>query len=329
MSIRHALTLTRVPRCNRAFAVLLLLSWALLLVLSPASPATAQAPGKPISSPILAQSVFDPAGRAGPIQKKVRLEMEDGSVITGTVIDSSDTTYTIQTTTMGTVTVERSRIIDTEWLEEKQMKAKLRGRPGEDPDYNSLLFMPTPETLPVGDYYYRNFELLFNNFGATIADGISVSAAAAFPVTGDLLLFSFGGKVRILSRDEAGVGLALAGSSFFADNESAQTLTGIVGIGDRRRSLNVAVNYAFASGDNGVFWMVGGDFQVGRGFKLLAEYANSENSLFADDDFNGLINVGFRAFWRRVSFTLTGFRPLEETGGSFIAFPMASFSAHF
>jgi hypothetical protein len=38
--------------------------------------------------------------------------------------------------------------------------------------------------------------------------------------------------------------------------------------------------------------------------------------------------VGFRLFWENVSFTLTGFRPLEETG-EFIAFPLAMFSAHF
>ena len=47
-----------------------------------------------------------------------------------------------------------------------------------------------------------------------------------------------------------------------------------------------------------------------------------------DDDFEGMINFGFRLFGDQWSFSLTGLRPLREAGDLFVV-PLIQFSYHF
>lgn len=260
-----------------------------------------------------------------PVPAEVKLA--DGTVMRGYIVLETTSYIIIETTILGRMQINRSRIQSIAYdvdLEEPPRADGWR----DDPDYNSLLLVPTAETLPQGDLYYRNFELLFNNFGFGITDFFNVSAMAAFPVTSELRIFSVGAKLRILSHAKSPVALAASVSGWFVDDESLGTFSGIATLGNRQRSLTAAVNYGFAGGDDEFFFLVGGDIQVATGFKLLAEYGNSESAISDENDFKGIINIGFRVFWEKVSFTFAGFRPLEEAG-SFIAFPIAMFSAHF
>ena len=52
------------------------------------------------------------------------------------------------------------------------------------------------------------------------------------------------------------------------------------------------------------------------------------SSDFIDDDFNGLLNLGFRLFGEGWSFSFTGIRPLDSTG-DLMLIPMVQFSFHF
>ena len=90
----------------------------------------------------------------------------------------------------------------------------------------------------------------------------------------------------------------------------------------------MAIGGNFSGSSSHGLIMVGGDYQVSARVKLVAEFGNSTSALFEEDDFNGLMNVGFRFFGDSMSFTLTGFRPLEESGGLFL-FPLAVFSINF
>ncbi|MEZ4649605.1 MAG: hypothetical protein R3E97_12645 [Candidatus Eisenbacteria bacterium] len=197
-----------------------------------------------------------------------------------------------------------------------------------DPDYNSLLLVPTSETLPVGDSYYRNFELLFNNAGFSLTDDVNLSFMAAFPVTSDFTVFGAGAKFRIVRRDEVGIGLALAGSINVAGSETVGALSAITSIGDKKQSMSLAFNVGMANGEAATFILAGLDAQFAPRAKLLAEYGNSTEHHF-DDGFYGIVNVGIRVFWDSTSFTITGLRPLASDLESFIAFPLVSFSAHF
>lgn len=258
----------------------------------------------------------------GPVAELI---LVDGSTVRGRILSETDSFILIDSPSLGRVQIDRQRI--------RAVTYDVEGPPEtrgwrDDPDGNSLLLTPTARTLPKGSAYYRNFLLLFNNLGIAPTDYVNLSVMMAFPVTSDVRILSLGAKLRLLSPDEVGVAVAVAASAWFVDEERASTVGGIVTAGNRRRGLTAAVNRGFADGDGETFVFVGGDLQIGPGIKLLAEYGNSGSALTDDNDFKGIINVGFRLFWEETSFTLTGFRPLEEDG-DFLAFPLAMFSAHF
>ena len=86
-----------------------------------------------------------------------------------------------------------------------------------DPDYNTIMFCPTPSTLEQGDWYFRDFELLVLNFGYGLTDNLDLSFGTLFPVTGDIELITLGAKLEILDRDTEGLGLALTGGGFILE----------------------------------------------------------------------------------------------------------------
>ncbi len=262
-------------------------------------------------------------GQDAPAGPLAELVLVDGTTVRGRIVSETDASIVIESPSLGRVEIDRERIRTVTYDVDAPAATAWR----DDPDGNSLLLVPTARTLPKGDVYYRNFLLLFNNLGYAVTDYVNLSVMAAFPVTSDVRILSLGAKVRLTPEGSA-VALAASASAWFADDEGVGTFGGIVTVGNLRRSATAAVHYASADGDGEAFFLLGGDVQVGTGFKLLAEYGNSESAIGDDNDFKGIINVGFRLFWEETSFTLTGFRPLEEEG-DFLAFPLAMFSAHF
>lgn len=253
------------------------------------------------------------------------ITLADGSVLRGEVVSQSDSTIVIESPALGRITVSRDdvRLV-------RSMATSPNGKDGwrDDPDYNSLVFVPTSETLQSGDAYYRNFELLFNNVGYAPTDDVNFSMMAAFPITKDVRIAGGGVKVRLVSRDEHGVGVAVAGGYVQADETGLGSITAAASVGDRRTSLTLAGGYTTSEGEGHGVVMGGIDHQISRGMKLVVEYGNSTEALLEDESFIGIINVGIRAFWESTSFTLTGLRPLQG-GGDLFAIPVASFSAHF
>lgn len=268
-----------------------------------------------------------PSASEGSSPVRVEVTLADGSVVSGTIVSESASVIVLDTS-VGRLEIDRARVRSIVYGEESSARTLRPGGWRDDPDYNSLILTPTSETLPKGDVYYRNFELLFNNFGYAVTDDFNISAMGAFPVTSDLRLVSIGAKYRLVSRETAGIGVAASGSAWLVDDETLATLSAVASFGDRRRSVTLAANYGIGEENSEFFFFVGGDVQVGAGFKLLVEYGNSGDAL-TEDDFNGVLNLGFRLFWEKASFSLSGFRPLEDTDDDFIAFPLAMFSAHF
>ncbi len=201
-----------------------------------------------------------------------------------------------------------------------------------DPDYNSLMFCPTPATLEKGDFYFRNFELYILNFGWGVSEFTSLSFMTHFPI---FSLFDFGSvgiKQRILDREKYPIGVALAGSyTFLTDEVDRGLFTGslILGLGDKERSLNLALNQTSQKDNDPEFtFVLGGDWRASRRTKFLVEYMNATDFLFDDDeDFNGFLNLGVRFFGNDWSFSFTGIRPMMDTD-NFVFWPMIMFSYH-
>lgn len=293
------------------------LPWALLLLLCVLVPAMTAI------DPALAQD----QAAADSLQVD-ELELIDGSVIRGRIESIGARTIVISTRHAGRLTIERTNVREIRRSADGVAPAT---RLVTDPDYNTVMLAPTAETLDAGDVYFRNFELFFINVGYAPSDAIDLSAGTLIPVSGDFVLGTLGAKVRLLSREKAPVGLALTASVLYVDDEAFVTVGGVAGIGNRERSLNLAVNRSEGSGeDSGLWFMLAADARLTNRSKFIIEYGNSTEAIGDDDedDFNGLINVGIRWFGERMSFTLSGIRPLEATGGDFFLFPLAMFSVH-
>ena len=254
------------------------------------------------------------------------IELRDGSVLRGRIVEELPGSIVIETTSLGRIEIKTdaiSRIIRGSERQQRQ-EAKF------DPDVNSILLGPTPETIPRGSTYFRNFEILILNAGVGITDDLNASFGMLFPVSTTTMLISLGLKYRLVSRETFPLGVAVAAGVNIVEDQHLSTVSFITGIGDRRRSLNLSVHGAFTEDTSESFFIAGGDVQVGGSFKFLLEYANSTDAVVNDtQDIAGFLNLGFRLFGEVWSFSLTGVRPLAaEDADDLLLFPLAAFSRH-
>jgi hypothetical protein len=269
-------------------------------------------------------SPWSPPGQSSPPITVLRLT--DGSMIRGIVVEETEAYVVIENRVLGKLRIPRDHIDAV--LDETESEIAVAAQ-NFDPDYNSVLLGPTAETLPKRAAYFRSFELLILNFGYAPTDNLNLSIGTLFPVTPELGMFSAGFKYRLLSREKHHIGLAAAGTGTVVSESWLATLTGVIGVGNRRHSLNFSINGTFVEEqDPGAFYVVSGDTQVSGSTKLLAEFGNSANRVLDDEDVDGFLNIGIRMFWERTSFTITGFRPLMSDSGDFIAFPIVMFARH-
>lgn len=248
--------------------------------------------------------------------------LKDGNLVTGRILEERDDVVIIMSDSLGRLEIPRDQIVNM---------GRTGGRTGAiaDPDYNSLMFVPTPATLAKGDHYFRDFELFFLNFGGSLSDEVDISVGTLFPVSSSAGMLSLGGKVRLVDRAVSPIGLALTGSyTILGDDVKFGAFGFVAGVGDRRSSLNLAINRTFDDdGDTETVILAGADGQLTRRSKVFVEYMSSA-SMIENDDLDGFINVGFRLFGQSHSFSLSGFRPLTNDADGFIAFPMLVYSNH-
>lgn len=257
--------------------------------------------------------------------------LQDGTVLSGHIVAETDSSITIETTSLGRLEVPRAQI-------QRLAKAGIRYGVADDPDCNSILLTPTPATVGKGDGYFRDFELLILNGGYGITENLDLSLATLFPIGGDWYFIAVGLKAELIDRETHDIGLAVTGSHLIApDAQRFSSLGAVVGIGDRRRSLSFAADRGFdENGDAATRFMVGGDLQISRRTKVFAEWASSELAFtFGGDDdgededeFDGFMTLGVRFFGERMAFTLGGFRPISADTGNLLFLPLAMFSVH-
>jgi hypothetical protein len=265
-------------------------------------------------------------GQDAATSTEVVLHLTDRTVLPGRIVEETDDSVVLDHASLGRLEVARETIERIEYI--AGAEAGERRHWNTDPSRNSILLTPTPATLPKGTGYFRSIELLLINFGYAPTDFLNLAVGTMFPIAEELFGIMLGAKLSVLDREEYPVGLALTGSYTYFDelqNDALWTAGGVLGIGSSRQSLNVSVGGSFSGNNTDMIVMVGGDFQASARTKIIAEFGNTGAALFDDDDFNGLMNIGLRFFGENMSFTLTGFRPLEDSGG-LILFPLAVFS---
>lgn len=271
-----------------------------------------------------AQSV---GGEGVPLAQPERFDeiiLKDGTTLRGKIVEYKAELVVIETTSLGRLEILRTTI-------ERMVQRDALSGVVSDPDQNTIMFCPTPATLSKGDVYFRDFELFFLNVGFGLTGSFDLSLGTFFPFSSEVLMLSVGGKLELVDRESSPIGLALTGSYTRLEETQFGAIGGVAGIGNRRNSLNLAVNCTIDDDeDTELVFIVGGDAQFRSWSKFFAEYFSSSSLLKNEnDDLKGFVNIGFRFFGKSHSFSLSGFRPLAEDSGSFLAFPMIMYSQHF
>jgi hypothetical protein len=250
--------------------------------------------------------------------------LKDGTTLHGKIVEYKADLVVIETTSLGRLEILRTTI-------ERMAQRDASSGVVSDPDQNTIMFCPTPATLSKGDVYFRDFELFFLNVGFGLTESFDLSFGTFFPFSSEVIMLSVGGKLELVDRESSPIGLALTGSYTRLEETQFGAIGGVAGIGNRHNSLNLAVNCTYGDdGDTEMVFIVGGDAQFRSWNKFFAEYFSSSSLLKNEnDDLKGFINIGFRFFGEHHSFSLSGFRPLVEDSGSFLAFPMIMYSQHF
>ncbi len=179
--------------------------------------------------------------------------LTDGNLLTGRLIEEHEDYVIFETDTLGRMEILRSNI-------ERIARSGERAGVMVDPDYNSLMFCPTPATLAKGDSYFRDFELFFLNFGSGITDAFDLSIGTLFPISSEVIMVSVGGKLRLIDREEGPIGLALIGSYTKLEDVSFSAVGAVAGVGNKRSSFNVMINRTSDDdGDSETVFIIGGD----------------------------------------------------------------------
>ena len=166
------------------------------------------------------------------------LLLEDGTLLSGRLVTMGEDVIVFETESLGRLEIPLANV-----------KRIARGGEGvgviDDPDYNSLMFCPTPATLERGDFYFRDFELFFLNFGYALSDAFNLSVGTIFPISAEVAMISVGGKYRLVDRETQPLGLALTGSYTKLEEMEFGAVGAVAGIGDRQNSLNLTVTRTF------------------------------------------------------------------------------------
>jgi len=193
------------------------------------------------------------------------------------------------------------------------------------PGDHELFLMPTAYTMPKGNSYFSNYELVFLNYTFAQTPTTHIGAFTLFPITKDFVeTFTFGAKQNYLKFNKFQGALWAT----YTPKIKGITIGNVFSIGKKSNSLHIGIGAATA--DEASQWellyLIGYRKDVSKKVSLIAEYTNSQ-TLLEEENFNGLISIGARFRGGSVSWELAGVRPLESTG-DFLFFPLLKATIH-
>lgn len=208
--------------------------------------------------------------------ESVRIEMNDGTVLMGEIIEENEDRIILRVEGLGEITVQKSnirnlRIIDSERIRDGRYWF-------ENPHGTRYFFAPNAIGLKQGAGYYQNTWILFNNANYGITDNISMGAGLVpmFLFGESSLPFWLLPKISIpVSSDMFHLGAgALIGGIIGEDTEGGfGLLYGNTTIGDRDKNLTIGLGYGFGGGEisNTPLVNISGLIRTSRTFQLLGE----------------------------------------------------------
>ncbi|MEZ4898717.1 MAG: hypothetical protein R2806_17885 [Saprospiraceae bacterium] len=249
---------------------------------------------------------------------RYRIEMRDGNVFTGTILERDSTQIVFLSDQLGRVTIPNDKMVVLEPI--------TKGI-GSMPYYNTqsarYFFSPNGYGLQRGEAYYQNVWVLYNQVSLGLTNHLSLGV-------GMVPLFLFGAdatpvwmtpKVSVPVVEEKfqlGAG-GFLGTILGESGTGFGILYGTGTIGSRAKNLTLGLGYGYADGQ----WAdhpaisLSGMIQTGpRGFLISENYY-----LSAGGESLVLFSLGGRVLIRRVGLDFGGILPLSPDIDRFIMIP--------
>jgi len=191
---------------------------------------------------------------------------------------------------------------------------------------HELFAMPTAYTMPAGNTYFTDYELVFLNFTFAPTNRTHVGFFTLFPVVTEFMeTFSIGAKQNYLKTE------SLESAAWFAYAAEIEgfNIGNVISISGKKASFHFGFSgLTEKEADEWEYlFMVGSKFDLTDNTALIIEYENS--NYLIDEDFNGLISFGLRFKGKKVAWDIAGVRPLAEDTGNFLLFPFIKATVYF
>lgn len=174
---------------------------------------------------------------------------------------------------------------------------------------HELFLMPTAITIPQGTSYFSDYELLFLNYTFSVTDRTSFSAFSLFPIVSDFMqTITISAKHNYFQSTKVNAAFWFTyvfdnpyfaiGNVISLEIPGASLHLGLAGMGEG------------FSDDWGYLLMLGSKTELSQKTDFIVEYENTDSGI--ENDFNGLLTLGFRFKGKSVSWDIAGIRPLME-----------------
>ena len=262
-----------------------------------------------------------------------RIVTIDGNEFYGPILSDNIDEIELRTEILGVIRISRKDIR----VQKRMVRARLENGEVwlENLQATRYFWAPNGYGLKKGEGYYQNVWVLFNQASVGITKNFSIGA-------GTVPLFLFDGaptpvfmvpKISFSLIPEklnigGGViiGTILSNNEWFDQDGPFGIAYGVASYGNKDKNVNVGLGMAFAEGEWAEYPVVsvGGMARISK-----RSYLITENYIYPSDEWFGLIAVGGRTVWQRVSLDYGFVIPVAQELDGFIAIPWLGFSIPF
>ena len=268
-----------------------------------------------------------------PDSQAVIIDMDDGSVIYGIISNRTEFELTIQSASLGTVTIPISTIKKTRFINDvRNILFDKDGYPVDFFNSTHYFLFPSGYSLRKGQSYYENIWVFANSYSYGVTDNFTISGGAEvfsllFLQQRPLMYLS--PKFSIPFKEQKGAfGISSTILVLPEDNFNALGfISGSLTLGSRNNNVSFGVGAGFDF-DGGIT-----DEIIPLTFSFVKRLSSkislmSENWLILENDFNdsvSILSAGMRLHFKQVGNTLNlGLvRPIEDIG-PLLAIPFVS-----
>ena len=253
-----------------------------------------------------------------------RVELKDGTTLTGVVLSETETQIELQLANLGTLTIDKGKIKKIVPLNASKKVPKSFWF--KNPHATRLLFAPTAIPLKKGEGYYQNIYIVGNMFNYGLMDNLSIGGGFDFITLFNsdvppLLNVNIKSGFQVSENIHAGVG----GMFIVMPGEfSAGIAYGLGTYGSYNTNATLGLGWGFVDGtfQEKPFIMIGGMARVSEKLWLI-----SENWIAPLDggEYYTIISYGLRFAAKRIAVDLAFINSKDIVQEIFIGIPFVDF----